>query len=436
MEQRVAFFNQGCRLNQAETATLEEMFEAKGDTVVRMDEQPNVVVINTCTVTENGDVDTRRLVGKIARDNPDCQIALIGCQAQILKSQLLALPNVKWVVGNAQKMGLWSIIHDDVNTASPQVIVPKINRESFQIETPAVHRRHTRANIKVQDGCDFYCAFCVIPFARGPARSREFHDTIRETVTLTQAGHRELIVTGINVGTYQDGDFYFRDLIHAMMQVPGLDRLRISSIEPTTVDWDIIDWMAADTPLCRYLHLPIQSGTDAMLSAMSRKYTVSDYVAFVAEAFRRVPGIGIGTDVIVGFPGETQALFDETYALLEALPFSYFHVFSYSERQFARSKKLGDQVSAPDIANRSRALRALSIKKSTSFMAGLLGKTEWVLFERPKRGRAVGLTDSYVRVVVDTDENLHNQLRPVLLTGIEQDKMLGQLIPLERAVYD
>jgi threonylcarbamoyladenosine tRNA methylthiotransferase MtaB len=426
---KVAFYNQGCRLNQAETATLEQTFQVGGHLVVPMDQQPEVVIVNTCTVTENGDADTRRLVSKIVRDNPDCKIALIGCQAQILKDQLLKLPNVEWVVGNAQKMNFLAILSDESATG-PHVIVPKITRESFTIETAAVDTRHTRANLKVQDGCDFYCAFCVIPFARGPARSRQFNNSIREAVTLVGAGHRELILTGINVGTYEDGDLRFKDLVQALLKIQGLDRLRISSIEPTTVDWHVIRWMAEDTALCQYLHLPIQSGSDAILERMSRKYTVAEFTDFVTKVVEIVPNIGLGTDVIVGFPGETAALFDETYALLESLPLSYFHVFSYSGRMYTRSQKLGDKVPDEEIARRSKALRNLSIQKHHSYMTRQIGTVQNVLFERPKRGQSTGLTDTYLRVVVESDENLHNQLRPVLLTAIEQDKMRASLQPL------
>jgi threonylcarbamoyladenosine tRNA methylthiotransferase MtaB len=423
---KVSFFNQGCRLNQAETATLEQTFQAKGHDVVGMDDHPEVVVVNTCTVTENGDSDTRRLVAKIVRDNPNCKIALIGCQAQILKEQLLKLPNVQWVVGNAQKMNLLDVMASP--DSEPQVVVPKITRNVFTIDTPAVHAHHTRANIKVQDGCDFYCAFCVIPFARGPARSREYHDTLRETVTLVGAGHKELIVTGINVGTYHDGTYSFTELLRGMLAVPGLERLRISSIEPTTIDWAVIEMMAQPNALCRYLHLPIQSGSDAILERMSRKYTTSEFVGFVNRVTAAIPDIGLGTDVIVGFPGETSALFDETVSLLESLPFAYFHVFSYSERLFARSQKIGDKVSVQEIQRRSKILRELSAQKKVNSMKSQIGTIQPVLFESRRQGRWSGLTEGYTRVVVPSDLNLKNQLHPVLLTDIEQDKLVGSVI--------
>ncbi|NBV83401.1 tRNA (N(6)-L-threonylcarbamoyladenosine(37)-C(2))-methylthiotransferase MtaB [bacterium] len=425
---KISFYNQGCRLNQSETATLEQTFLSGGHAVVPLTDAPDVVVVNTCTVTENGDVDTRRLVSKIVRDNPDCKIALIGCQAQILKDQLLKLPNVQWVIGNAQKMNLMDLMATPVET--PQVIVPKMTRETFTIDTPAVDTRHTRANIKVQDGCDFYCAFCVIPFARGPARSRDYDDTIRETVALVGAGHQELVVTGINVGTYNDGTHTFLDLLNGMMKVPGLNRLRISSIEPTTVDDAVIQLMAADNALCRYLHLPIQSGTDEILERMSRKYTVTEFTNFVNRVTEVVPGLGLGTDVIVGFPGETSELFDQTAGLLESLPFTYFHVFSYSERMYARSQKQPDKVSGAEIQRRSKILRDLSDRKKRFYMTQQIGTTQSVLFEAKKRGQWVGLTETYIRVAVTSDRDLTNTVCPVLLTDVEHDKMTGSLVNL------
>ena len=408
---------------------LEQSFRSAGHMVVNANSEAEVVVVNTCTVTENGDADTRKLVAKIARENPTCKIALVGCQAQILKDRLLQLPNVHWVVGNALKMNLAQLVAD-TQTAEPQVIVPKIQRETFTIDTAAIDSRHTRANLKVQDGCDFYCAFCVIPFARGPARSREYHDAIREAVTLVGAGHQELILTGINIGTYNDGTYSFLELLDGILKIEGLKRLRISSIEPTTVDWQVIERMAQPNALCRYLHLPIQSGTDEILERMSRKYTVKEFTDFVDRVTRAVPNLGLGTDVIVGFPGETTALFDQTYALMESLPFTYFHVFSYSERLYARSQKQTDKVSQAEIQRRSKALRELGARKKDAFMTAQIGTVQPVLFETRKRGQWVGLTENYIRVAVPSDKNLENEIRSVLLTEIEQDKMRGALVAL------
>lgn len=423
---KVSFYNQGCRLNQAETATLSHSFEMNGFLVVDFQVPADIVVVNTCTVTENGDADTRRLVNKINRINPHSKIALIGCQAQILKEKLLELPNVTWVVGNAKKMDLLSILNEAaLSLAEPQVIVPKIERETFRSDETALDTRHTRANLKIQDGCDFYCSFCVIPFARGPARSREFDDILREAKALAQAGHQEVVVTGVNIGTYHHEEKTFTDVMEALVEAKTPARVRISSIEPTTIDESLVQLMAKPNSLCRYFHIPLQSGSDTILKGMSRKYTLSEYDAFIRFVKDTVPDVCIGTDVIVGFPGETDELFEETETYLRDSVIDYFHVFSYSERQFARSRKMDAKVDPAVIKARSARLRALSERKRRVFMQRFLGRTEQVLFEQKKHGYWSGLTDHFIRVRVNSDENLENRLLNVRLVKMEGQSITG-----------
>ncbi len=423
----VSFYNQGCRLNQAETALLERNFEAQGYVIVDFSVPADVVVVNTCTVTENGDTDTRRLVNKINRLNPKAKIALVGCQAQILKDQLLKLPNVQWVVGNALKMNLSTYVNETTAESAPLVAVPKIEKGAFTIQEVGIDTHHTRANLKIQDGCDFYCSFCVIPFARGPARSRDFDNILSEAHHLTQAGHQELILTGINIGTYENQEKSLLDVVTALETLPKLKRLRISSIEPTTIPMNLIKKMAHSEVLCNYLHLPIQSGSDTLLKAMARKYTLTEYKQFFEDVYGLVPNIAIGTDVIVGFPGETDTLFDETEATMRELPFAYFHVFSYSERKFARSHKLEGQVAPPTIAKRSAILRALSERKRQVFYSHSLGTTQKVLFEQKKKGVWIGLTENFIRVQVQSDHDLTNRIVEVHLQNILSHAVEGRL---------
>lgn len=425
-QQRVAFYNQGCRLNQSETSLLERQFSQASYHIVPLAEGADVVIVNTCTVTENGDADTRRLVNKINRLNPKSKIALIGCQSQILKDKLLQLPNVHWVVGNQQKMSLLSIFESS-NDHAPTVIVDKIKREPFKvdaIEGPDPH--HTRVNLKIQDGCDFYCAFCVIPFARGPARSRNFDDIIMEAQRLSEAGHQELVLTGVNIGTYHSDGKSFLDIIDALEKLEKIARIRISSIEPTTIPMELFDRMSESSKLCRYLHLPIQSASDAILKRMSRKYTLAEYDTFLARVCQRVPNIGLGTDVIVGFPGETDALFSETETYLRESPIQYFHVFSYSERQFARSKKLDGSVDTRVIRERSQILRDLSKRKRMAHGVSQLGQRVPVLFEQKKHGVWWGYTEQFSRVKMVSEENLNNVIVDVTLTNAASDGLLGE----------
>ncbi len=416
-KQTISFYTLGCRLNQSETAVLERSVETDGFRVVDFEKPADVVVINTCTVTAGGDADTRRLVHKINRLNPAARIALIGCQAQMDKGRLLDLPNVHWVIGNGRKMELSLILQSTTDTQAPQVITPTITRESFTIPVTGVDHRHRRANLKIQDGCDFFCSFCVIPYARGRARSREFDDILREARGLTAAGHQEVVLTGINLGTYQYQGYRLMDVIVALEQIKGLARIRISSIEPTTIPEALVRKMAGQTKLCRHLHIPLQSGSDTVLKAMKRKYFADEFERFIRMADELVPQICIGTDVIVGFPGETEKEFERSVESLREWPIDYAHVFSYSQRQMAHSGKLpsADKIPAEVIERRSRVLRDLSARKRRMFHESFLDTRQNVLFEIKKNGEWNGLTDNYVRVAVKSQDSLFNEFREVRL---------------------
>ncbi len=428
MNKRVSFYTFGCRLNQAETAIIQQSFEKQGYQIVDFKQPSDMVVVNTCTVTENGDADTRRLVNKINREQPFAQIALIGCQAQIQRETLLQLPNVKWIVGNSRKMDFVSVLEENQEVKSPRVVTPVIRKQQFTHPVAGIDRKHTRANLKVQDGCDFFCSFCVIPYARGRARSREFNDILSEARQLAEAGHRELVLTGINVGTYQDGSKTIRDVVEELENLDGLDRLRISSIEPTTIPDELIERSNGNSKLCRYFHIPLQSGSNKILKAMNRRYTKEDFVEFVRFVDQTIPDVCQGTDVIVGFPGETEEDFEETYKLLLDLPLVYFHVFSYSERPWAKSKKLENKVPKEIIDQRSQKLRELSARKRRVYMERHIGEIETVLFEQEKRGYWIGLTDTYIRVKVRSENDLKNQMLPVKLEKLDNQTMIGILL--------
>lgn len=418
----VSFYNQGCRLNIAETATMSRQFQGHDFNVVDFKSGSDIVVVNTCTVTENGDSDTRKLVNKINRMNPDVKIALVGCQAQILKEQLLKLPNVHWVIGNAEKFNLSSLINANGIQAEPTVLTPKIERGTFTVLETSIDPKHTRANLKIQDGCDFYCAFCVIPFARGPARSRVFEDILDEAQVLAVAGHQEVVLTGVNIGTYEDRDYRFMDVIDGLDKINGIKRIRISSIEPTTIPYELFDRMAdPNSKVCPHLHIPLQAGTDEVLALMKRKYTLKEFDDFINYAHKTVPDICIGTDIIVGFPGETQALFDSAAQYLRDSVINYAHVFQYSERKFARSKNFEGQVSTDDKPKRSQILREISARKRRVFDASFVGREVDVLFEQKKKNIWHGLTSNYIKVKFQSDEMLRNQFLNVKIDGHHLD---------------
>lgn len=425
----ISFCTLGCRLNQSETAVLERSVETGGFRLVDFTEPADVVVINTCTVTAGGDTDTRRLVHKANRLNPRARIALIGCQAQMDKGKLLELPGVHWVIGNGRKMELSSILQSTTEEEAPQVITPTIARGSFTIPVTGIDRRHRRANLKIQDGCDFFCSFCVIPYARGRARSREFTDILREARDLAAAGHKEVVLTGINVGTYRYQNYALMDVITALEQIEGLKRIRISSIEPTTIPESLVRKMAGQTKLCRHLHIPLQSGSDTILKAMKRKHSAEGFEKFIRMADELVPQICIGTDMIVGFPGETEEEFERSAENLRGWPIDYAHVFSYSRRQMAHSGKLPslDEIPAEVIDRRSQMLRDLSTRKRRMFHESLLGTRQEVLFEEKKGGEWIGLTDNYARVAVKSQRPLANQLIDVMLESTNGTVMAGKV---------
>jgi threonylcarbamoyladenosine tRNA methylthiotransferase MtaB len=423
---KISFYTLGCRLNQSETASIQNSFEAHGYEVVDFEKPSDIVVINTCTVTEGGDADTRRLVNKVNRLNPQARIALVGCQAQVQKEKLASMPNVRWIVGNSRKMDLVSVFKEHPQPIEVAIITPVIDREPFVQPTASIDRQHTRANIKIQDGCDFFCSFCEIPYARGRARSRVFEDILKEVQVLASAGHKEIILTGINIGTYSYEDKSLLHVIAQMEKVEDLKRIRISSIEPTTIPLELFDHMGQGK-LCRYLHIPLQSGSETTLIEMKRKYSAVEFINFIREAEAKVSEICIGTDVIVGFPGETDQHFDETVDLIREEPIDYVHVFSYSERHMAKSRLRGDAVSSSIVSKRSQILRELSARKRHVFYQSLLGTVQLVLMEEVKDGYWTGLTDNYVRVKVKSNASLDNQIIPVKLQKIEGSSLVGIL---------
>ena len=420
---RVSIFTQGCRLNKSESQVIEQRLTLAGFKIVPFGEESDIAIINTCTVTENGDKDAKKLITKTRTLNETVKIALVGCLSQVQKDKLLNWPNVHWVIGTKDKLNVASIIQE---YESPITIVPKLEKGSFEqkIENiPIETQKTTRANLKIQDGCDFYCAFCIIPFARGPARSRLFSDILKEAKLHAQNGVKEVVLTGVNIGTYENDQYRFMDIIHGLENIDGIERIRISSIEPTTIPKDLIEHMAKDNKLCRYLHIPIQSATDEILGLMKRKYTLQEFDEFIQYAYETVPDICIGTDVIVGFPGETETLFEETEHYLRESPIHYFHVFSYSERQFARSQKFEGQVQQKEIVKRSKILRELSQRKKTAFYAQFLNTTQTVLFEKGKNGLAQGLTEHFIKVQLETKKDLRNQMVAVSLKSLRNESV-------------
>jgi len=427
---RASFHTLGCRLNQAETATISATFMARGYSIVEYGAETDVCVINTCSVTEGAEAKCRQAVRAVLRHSPQAYVVVTGCYAQVGVEALRSIAGVDLIVGTEHKMQVVDLVDLPQKSGQPRVVhSQKISRGDFTVAGVGHYDGHTRANLKIQDGCNFACAFCIIPFTRGGARSRKLDDIIREAHGLVALGHHELVLTGVNIGTYTSEGHDLLRVIQALEDVDGLERLRISSIEPTTVPAAMVEWIATSSKLCPYLHVPVQSGDDQVLQRMKRHYTRAEFAAFVESVVTHVPDVCLGTDVMVGFPGEDEHAFTNTRTLLADLPLAYFHVFAYSERPHTYAQRYANAVPPPVVQARSRVLRELSERKKTAFYRQFMGRTVRVLFEqREDCGRYTGFSDNYMKVGVVTDAEVANQLLPVRLDTVERGLAVGALL--------
>jgi threonylcarbamoyladenosine tRNA methylthiotransferase MtaB len=420
----------GCRLNQSESAILEEKLREDGYTLVPFGEPADLAIVNTCTVTNEADTKSRKLVRQFIRNNPGAYTAVIGCYAQMGAGTLAAIPGVDLIIGNQEKMNVLDYVKAGKNEKA-LIVRDRIDRDDFSIdfggEDSPLSRR---ANLKVQDGCDFMCTFCLIPFARGRARAREWDNLLSEARSLVVRGAKEIFLTGVNIGTY---DLEGRNILHivdALNTIDGLHRIRISSIEPTTIPLELFDRMNdPDHALLPYLHIPMQAGSNDILTAMRRKYTREEFLDFIFQAHEAVPGIGIGTDILVGFPGETEENFQDTCDTLWKSPLFYAHVFKYSERAGTASVRIPDKVPGPVINERGARLRKLSAEKTRMFCEHQIGETHEVLFEQAQDGYWTGYAQNYTRVAAKSDLDLENQIGNVTLEEVSGDLIIGNLLP-------
>ncbi len=429
---RASLHTLGCRLNQAETAVLSARLQRDGYRVVEFGEPTDLLVVNTCSVTEEAERTCRYVIRKTLKHSPDAFVAVTGCYAQTGVHELRTIPGIDLIVGNQFKWDLPSFLpapHSLKKQPAPEVLHTRtIDREDFSLPEYG-EPDSTRALLKIQDGCNVMCSFCLIPFARGHERSRLLDDVIQEARILAAGGYREIVLTGVNVGQYRQGDLDLVGLIAELEEVEGLERIRISSIEPTTITDALLDWMASSSSkLCPYLHIPLQSGADTILSAMNRPYNVEEYVHLIQRAVAMIPRLGLGTDLMVGFPGETDDAFEHTLRIARELPFSYFHVFTYSPRPGTVAIKLPDQVPIAVARERAKILSELSRLKRLAFAEQYIGSTVPVLFESGVMdGFRLGVTANFLKVGVSSNIDLTNDLREVRVIGASDRWAMGQL---------
>jgi len=429
---KVAFHTIGCRLNQSETAVLADRLKTIGYERVEFGAPTDLLVLNTCSVTEGAEVDCRRAIRRTLRQSPQAFVAVTGCYAQTGLQALQTIPGVDLVLGNQFKMNLPDYVRPEVITEKfplPKILHTRtIDREDFLQEGVGDYAT-TRANLKIQDGCNFMCSFCLIPFARGRERSRQLDDAVREAEQLVDRGHKELVLTGVNIGQFASGGLGIIDLIQRLESIPELARIRISSIEPTTIPEALLDYMASSSKLCRFLHVPLQSGDDEILHGMNRRYTVKEYADWVCHAARKIPDVCIGTDLMVGFPGESEQQFDNTRSVVADLPLAYFHVFSYSTRPGTAATRMDNHVPAKTIKARSKNLSELSRGKRADFYRQFVDRRVSVLFESSESaGWWSGLTDNYIRVRVPSTTVSSNEIHTVQITGAMGEAALGHVI--------
>lgn len=410
---------------------LADTLTRQGYRLVEFGKETDLLVLNTCSVTEHAEKDCRYAIRKTLRHSPNAFVAVTGCYAQTGAAQLQSVPGIDLIVGTQYKMNLPEYLPapDKLRKqAAPELRHSRtIDREDFVLPGTA-YSDSTRALLKIQDGCDFMCSFCLIPFARGRERSRVAGDVLREAGELAGHGYQELVLTGVNIGRYSYNGMELVDLIREIETIPEVNRVRISSIEPTTVSAELLRHMAVSTKLCRYLHIPLQSGNDDILQAMNRRYTVREYEDLIGQAFSLMPDLGLGTDLMVGFPGEDERAFANSLRTVERLPFSYCHVFSYSSRPGTPAARLKDHVQPAVIRQRSKGLAELSRRKALAFYQRHIGRTESVLFEQGARdGFRTGTTGDFTRVAVPTDAAAAGSIHNVTITGVMDGLAYGHL---------
>ena len=414
---RVAFHTLGCKLNFSETATISRDFICHGFEKVDYRDKADIYVLNTCSVTENADKEARKLIRQAKRRNPESSVAVIGCYAQLKPNDIAAITGVDMVLGAQEKFNLLNHLDTIDLNGGTKVIQSEIDHvHKF---TPSYSSgERTRSFLKVQDGCDYTCSFCTIPLARGKSRSDSIENTMKVAKEVAQTDTRELVLTGVNIGDFGKGTSEtFFDLIQQLDTLDGIDRIRISSIEPNLFTDEIIEFCAASQKFMPHFHVPLQSGSDKILGDMRRRYKRNLYQNRVEKIKSVLPDACIGVDVIVGFPGETNNDFLNTYNFLNELEISYLHVFTYSERPDTDAVEMGEVVSKEKRAERSRMLHILSDKKRRFFHDQFVNQRRPVLFENMKNGKLLGHTDNYIQIQTDGTPDLINTIHPVKLSG-------------------
>ena len=425
---KVAFHTMGCKTNFSDTSTISNEMLIHGYQKVSYKEEADIYVLNTCSVTENADKEARKLIRHARRRNPYAKIAVIGCYAQLQPDQISNIAGVDLVLGASEKFNLLTHLNSlNDNNKSKIVRLPINQNNSFQ--SSFTNGERTRSYLKIQDGCNYNCSFCTIPLARGRSRSDTIENTVKIAQNIADSGAKEIVLTGINIGDFgSTNNENFFQLIKTLDNLKGIERFRISSIEPNLLSNDIISFCANSNKFVPHFHIPLQSGSDSILQSMKRRYNTDLYKSRVEYIKKIIPDCCIGVDVIVGYPGEKEDHFEQTYSFIESMDVSYLHVFSYSKRKDTFAASLNDQVTKERKEYRSKALHRLSNKKKKLFYNQYINKIRPVLVEQSINGKIQGFTDNYIKVNVDQELSCYNKIIPVLLNENKGNYMQGEII--------
>jgi threonylcarbamoyladenosine tRNA methylthiotransferase MtaB len=420
----VAFYTLGCKVNFYDTEAIWQLFKNEGYEQVDFESTADVYLINTCTVTNTGDKKSRQIIRRAVRRNPDAVIAVTGCYAQTSPAEIMAIEGVDLVIGTQDRDKIMSFVDQIQDDRKPVNAVRNImkTRDFEELDVPDFSDR-TRAFLKIQEGCNNFCTFCIIPWSRGLSRSRDSHSVIEQAKQLVASGYKEIVLTGIHTGGYGDDmeNYNLTSLLWDLDKVEGLERIRISSIEASQIDDAMIDVLNRSSKMCRHLHIPLQAGEDSVLKRMRRKYTTEQFAAKIKRLHEAMPGVAITTDVIVGFPGETEEMFESGYRFMEELGFAEMHVFPYSKRTGTPAARMEDQVDEEVKNERVHKLIDLSERMQLQYAKTFVGEVLDVIPERdykgaPGTGLVMGYTDNYIQVVFEGSESLVGKLCRVKIT--------------------
>ena len=434
MLNKVAFYTLGCKVNQYETEAMMEAFERKGYEIVDYNSFSNIYIINTCTVTNMGDRKSRQIIRRALDYNTNAFIAVVGCYSQIAPHEVLNIEGVKLVVGTSDRSRIVELVENALKEEGKTNAVSNVMKvDKFEEMGIKEYKNHTRAFLKIQEGCDQYCSYCIIPYARGHVRSRMPESIVEEVRKLAQAGYKEIVLTGIHVGSYGKdlGDIRLIDIIEEVHEIEGIERIRMSSLEPKTLDEAFIERLSKLDKICRHFHLSLQSGCDETLKRMNRKYTTDEYRKVVNNLRKAFDDVGITTDIIVGFPGETDEEFEITLKFIDEISFSAMHIFKYSPRKGTPAASYKNQISPEVKEKRSNLVAQIAKNNEKKFIEKFIGKPFNVLFEqelKKKKGFYEGLTHNYIRVIAESAYDINGRILETVLKEAKDDYAIGKLV--------